>query len=82
MGERRAIRHTSHSKIAIGSTGEGKSHTVAGSEEMAGLLANPPSSDATNGATVKTTGEVQMTFDSGSSASRIGSGNAWSPSCE
>lgn len=54
---------------------------MAGSEEMAGLLANPPVSDATNGATVKTTGEVQKTFDSGS-ASRIGSGNAWSPSCE
>jgi len=82
VGERRAIRHTNHSKTTIGSTGEGNSHTVAGSEEMAGLLANPPSSDATDGASVKTAGEVKNTFDNGSSASRIGGGNAWSPSCE
>jgi len=55
---------------------------MGGSEEVAGLPANAPSSEAAKGATVKTTGELQKALDNGSGASRMGSGNAWSPSCE
>ena len=69
-------------KTASGSTGEGKSHTMAGSQEAAALQANLSSSEAAKSATMKTTGEVQKAMDNGSGADRIGSRNAWSPSCE